>query len=257
MSSNPIIGTLEIHSAKRLENVLNSNNVPFINFPMIETHSLQLSEEIKTVFDQIETYDWIIFTSRNGIKSFCELWKKYKKRQFTKNPKNKIATIGKSSASLLAEQNVKADFINPGSTSGEFIHHIDKDEIIQNTDKVLLVLGNLAPDILYSKIKEITPSAHRIDVYTTTYKTDIDSNIYKLIKKDQYSLLLFTSPSAFDNFMRHYPKDLNAELRVAAIGKTTAKFIRHRNKNAKIEFIPSKAEFETLGKELANFIKKK
>lgn len=254
MNLKPIVGTVEKNSGKRLAKLFKELNVPFVNYPMIETNNVILNDEIKEIFDEIDKFDWLVFTSRNGVKSFLKLWNDYKKTSFVKREKNKIATIGLSTSHYLEEKGINTDFVNPGVTSGEFVHHIDKDEIIQNTHKVLLIQGNLAPDILYSKIKEITPSVKRINLYETTYKKDIDNNIYDFLEKEDYSLLLFTSPSSFDNFMRN-SKSINfSKLRIAAIGKTTAKFISVRCKDAKVQFVPSRSEYRYLTKEIAEYI---
>ncbi len=253
MKIKPIIGTLEEDSAIRLKKNLSNTRVNFVNFPMIETLTSEINILIKETLENIEQFDWIIFTSRNGVKSFFDLWKKYKKTSSPKFEKTKFATIGKSSAQLLKEKGFNTDFVNPGNTSGEFVHHIDKNEIIRNTHKVLLVLGNLAPNILYSKIKEITPAVKRINVYQTLYKKNISLEIYNLIEKDDYSFLLFTSPSAYDNFSRKLKTENINELRIAAIGKTTANFIKL--KGAKVSFIPTKSNFDVLSKELTQYIK--
>jgi len=255
MNLKPIVGTVEKNSGIRLAKLFKELNVPFVNYPMIETNTYYLSDKIKEVFDEIEKFDWLVFTSRNGVKAFLKLWFDYKKSYFQKSEKNRIATIGHSTAHYLEEKEIKIDFVNPGVTSGEFVHHIDKGEIIQNTHKVLLIQGNLAPDILFSKIREITPSVKRIDLYETTYKKDIDSKIYDFLQKEDYSLLLFTSPSSFDNFMRNSTITDFSKLRIAAIGKTTAKFISIRRKDAKVQFIPSRSEYQYLTKEMAEYLK--
>ena len=254
MNLKPIVGTVEKNSGIRLAKLFKELDIPFVNYPMIETNTINLNDKIKEIFDEIEKFDWLVFTSRNGAKSFLKLWHDYKKTFFVKSKKNKIATIGHSTSHLLKEKGISIDFINPGVTSGEFVHHIDKDEIIQNTHKVLLIQGNLAPNILYSKIREITPSVKRINLYETIYKKDIDSHIYNFLQKEDYSLLLFTSPSSFDNFMRNSIISDFSKLRIAAIGKTTAKFISVRRKDAKVQFIPSRSEYQYLTKEIAEYL---
>ena len=239
--------------AKLIAKLLKKSNITFLNFPMIETLPSELNEEITKAFDELESIDWLVFTSRNGVKAFLKLWNEYNKKDFKKFANTKIATIGRSTASLLNENGIKVDFINPGSTSGEFVHHIDKDEIIQNTHKVLLVLGNLAPDILYSKIKDITPTVKRINVYYTRYKKETSTDIYDIIEKNKYSLVSFTSPSAFDNFYRNMKDACKKNLRIATLGKTTASFVKH--KGCQVEFTPSKAEFDLFAREVVTYIK--
>jgi uroporphyrinogen-III synthase len=136
------------------------------------------------------------------------------------------------------------------------MHEVDKQEVISNVESVLLVLGNLAPDSLMLKIKEITSRVKRIDVYRTSYVKSVYSEFKELIENDDYSIIVFTSPSGFDNFLQHFGKYINNKenLRIASIGKTTSRFISLRGFPITLE--SPKSTFEDLAESIYKYLKK-
>jgi uroporphyrinogen-III synthase len=231
------------------------SGVNILNYPMISIDSVELNSEIIAQFDKLNEFDWVVFTSKNGVKSFLQLWKQHKNGipDFTNI---KIAAIGQATANILSDYGYKTAFINPGTTSNEFIHAIDKHEIIKNIDNVLLVLGNLAPDTLKQKLKEITPKVQRINVYQTSYLKQINPDFKKTIEAHSDALLVFTSPSAFDNFINHCEVCIQDKLKlqIASIGKTTSHFIKLKGFTIAVE--SSKSTFEDLAEKIIEYLKK-
>ncbi|MCK5537058.1 MAG: uroporphyrinogen-III synthase [Bacteroidales bacterium] len=249
-----VITTQEENQANRFTDLLENRGFNVVNYPMIRIESVQINDEIKKQFDSINDFTWLIFTSRSGVKAFIKLWNQYK-NEIPDLSANKIATIGHATAKVLEENDIKVDFVNPGTTSNEFMYYIDKDDVITNMDSILLILGNLALDSLRLKLREITSKVERIDVYQTSYVKKVYTELDKAIVSDNYSLLVFTSPSEFDNFLRHCEKNIKdkTKLRIASIGKTTSRFIQL--KGYPIALTSPKSTIEDLAELVAEYIK--
>ncbi|MDP4268119.1 MAG: uroporphyrinogen-III synthase, partial [Bacteroidota bacterium] len=72
----------------------------------------------------------------------------------------------------------------------------------------------------------------RLNVYFTQKVMPVDKSVLGLIYSNSYDILIFTSPSAFDHFYELIRKDiLSLNLKVACIGKTTAKAINSKGIN--------------------------
>jgi uroporphyrinogen-III synthase len=182
---------------------------------------VELNAEIQTVIERLKNFDLLVFTSRNGVKAFFKL---LQQDGLTLPEKTKTAVIGKGTASVLEQSYRKADYIQPGQTSHDFAAYL-KNQVLKGGEKILLVLGNLAPDFLQN---ELSPQAsvQRIDVYRTLPIQKYDDDLMQKIRDDQYGLLLFSSPSAFANFYDNYQKEkMNARLRIVSIGETTTRAI--------------------------------
>ncbi len=216
-----VISMQPAERASKLRKALESSDVRFYNMPMIRTETVELNAEIQTAFEQLRNFDLLVFTSRNGVKAFFKLLRQVGQEL---PEKMKTAAIGKGTASTLEQSYRKADYIQPGRTSRDFAVYL-KNQVLKGGEKILLVLGNLAPDFLQN---ELSPQAsvQRIDVYRTIPVQEYDVDLMQNIWDDQYGLLVLSSPSAFTNFYDNYQKKkTNARLRIASIGETTTRAI--------------------------------
>jgi uroporphyrinogen-III synthase len=66
----------------------------------------------------------------------------------------------------------------------------------------------------------------RMDVYQTVKPLTADEKIMQAIQHQYYDLILFTSPSTFENFCSFYGTENIKELKSASIGSTTTKAMK-------------------------------
>ena len=221
------------------------NDYDLMNFPMIQTELLEPEETVKKALLDLKNYSWIIFTSKRGVAGFIYSTKKLGLKEF----KNiKIACIGESTARELKLNKFEVNYINPENTSEEFAFHL-KNGVFVKEDKILLIQGERANDFLLRKLSEDFNVA-RINVYKTLDVENIDDELNDLIDKDLYDLIVFTSPSGFENFIRlgkFKPND--KMLRIASIGAKTTKEIE--NMGFQVTLTSKKSNLE----DLANAIK--
>ena len=181
----------------RLTSLLQNHGATVFSCPMIKICPLPFD------FNDND-FDWIVFTSKNAVKVFFNHHK----------TTAKIAILGTATAE-------NADFTGSGQ-SGE----IFAEELIRNipsNSRLLLVLGNLAPDTLMGKLSAKF-SVTRVNAYETKIPSKVDSSILKMIQDDLYDLIIATSPSAVNNLKSLLP---NVKFRFASIGATTSSAIRN------------------------------
>lgn len=189
-----------------------------LDFPMIKTCGVELTVEQTSILRAINEYEWIVFTSKNGVIHF---YKQLNALNIDEKAtaRTKIAVIGKSTGEEVLKHNESPYLISSGKTSEDLLAEIQKE--IKPRDKVLLVLGELAEDKLE---KELVHSCivHRINVYKTIELEYTSYDIIDRIRDDNYQMILFTSPSGFRNFNRiMLANNINSNIRAACIGKTT------------------------------------
>jgi len=95
-----VITTQESDQAGRLSKLLEDNGLDVVNFPLIQIEPIELNQQMKVYFDDLTVFTWLVFTSRNGVKAFLELYKQYK-NQLPDLSANKIAAIGNPTAHIL------------------------------------------------------------------------------------------------------------------------------------------------------------
>ena len=185
--------------------------VKIINLPLIETKAINFK-----ISSPIEQYNWIIYTSKNAVEPF-----------FNKAGKtnNKIAAIGKGTAEKIKECGHNPDFTGKGISAVYFVKELNK--ILSPNQKILLALGNLAPDTLQQNLsaKHIV---ERVNVYETKRTKNIDTSIIKRINENKYGVILVSSPSAVNHL---FSLISIKKLRLISIGETTTKSIKEYNNN--------------------------
>ncbi len=217
------ISTRPTGQSDELIDLLEQAGAKAIEMPLIEIKSRVLSGSELELMDYIEQFQWIIFTSPNGVYHFFET---RKEREFSSLPDNiQIAVIGKKTEKVLSVFGYRADFVNPGNTSEDFVFAFADKIRTEKNPKILLAVGNLARTFIQDKLKDWAECS-RIDVYKTEVPNAINKKNIQLIKSNQYEMLIFTSPSAIQNFMT-LTNDISVEnIRLACIGEITAREAR-------------------------------
>lgn len=193
--------------------VLQKRGLVVLSMPLIEIRTLHFS-----IPRPISEYQWIVFTSKNGIHSFL------KNHNFDVN--NKIAVIGKSSAVVLKGFGVEPHFVGSGQSGKYFASELEG--VIPNQTKVLMVLGNLAPDLIKNYIAN-TRVVDRVDAYETAYPGHVDPGIQSRVRKGDYTLIAVSSPSIVRNLVQLVDDREASSLRVVSIGQTTTAAAKELN----------------------------
>ena len=218
LTGKTIISTRPLTEDDTIKNHLTAKGACVLDFPMIRTIGLELTAEQTSILRTINEYEWIVFTSKNGVIHF------YKQLNALNIDEKiiagkKIAVIGKSTGEEVLKHNGSTHLISSGKTSEDLLAEIQKE--IKPTDKVLLALGELAEDKLEKGLAPIC-IVHRINVYKTIELEYTANEIIERIKSDNYLIILFTSPSGFRNFNKiMLANNITSEVRAACIGKTT------------------------------------
>ncbi len=219
-----IISTRALQEGDNLPDLLKILGAKLLSLPMIEIVPMNLVVEDIEILKKVASFDWIFFTSKNGVANFFKLLSDIKGNTDLGTTLKK-AVIGNKTAAELDYYGYAPDFMSQGNTSEEMLEEF-YNTIKPEKQKILLIQGNLAEDTLETRLSEQN-DVKRIDVYDTVKPASADETIIEKIKQDQYDFLLFTSPSTFRNFCFFYDNDGIRNLKMASIGATTTAAIRH------------------------------
>jgi len=208
LKGKTVITTHPVKGRDELVDILQQSGIRVLQMPLIETVPCSFSLPKPLTF-----YDWIVFTSKNALQPF-----------FTKEShcNARIAVIGNSTSRALKKLGKQADFVGSGKSGGHFSRELQ--QVLHPADKVLLVLGKLAPAVLTNNLTKFC-QVDRVNVYDTQMPSYIDTEVLKLIKSDAYDLITVTSPSAVHHLIQllHEAPD---EMRLISIGEITSAAIR-------------------------------
>ena len=217
-----IISTRAIEPGDSLPDLLKAQGAKVLSLPMIEMIPSKSDDKLIKVIEYLESFDWIFFTSKNGVANFFRHLNNVNGN--TELPRNlKIAVIGYKTALELDYYGYAPNFISEGNTSEDLLSQFYKEFNPQQLN-ILLTLGNLADNTLSDRLS-VENKVQRIDVYEVIKPEQADPEIIDLIKNDLYDLIIFTSPSTFCHFCSFYDMGQIGKLKMASIGSTTTKAI--------------------------------
>lgn len=189
-------------------NELKAMEVDIFHYPMIYTLGIDINI-------QPNIYNYIIFTSKNGVKYFL------KNVSTSINRDIKFICIGKKTAEALKRNNHNPDIVVRRNYS-KFMCDEIKNMGISKKKKLLLIQGNLAKKELFECLSESLDVDHKI-VYTTNPVEEKIDDLNKKIENEN-SYVVFTSPSTFNSFINKY----NLKKNIISIGNTTTDHIRDK-----------------------------
>jgi hydroxymethylbilane synthase len=217
------ISTRAIETGDTLPDLLGAQGATLLSLPMIEIRDAVLTSENQDKIRDLNGYNWLFFTSRNGVAHFFRHL--IDLTGSSELPANlNIAVVGAKTASELEYYGYKPNFTGKEHGSAEMVAEFC--DAIQPIDqRILLALGNLADDSLKNQLGKEN-IVDRIDLYQTCQPNYADPMVMKQISDGLYDLILFTSPSTFNHFTSFVDIDLLGDLKMGSIGTTTSRAIQ-------------------------------
>lgn len=194
--------------ASELSEQLELLGAEVIGLPLISIEKNVDEQTSADVFAEIASYDWLVFSSPNGVRYFFEAF--FEKFEDIRSLGFiRIAAVGKSTAKEIKKFYVTTDLIPDEANADSLADALVATDSLDSS-KVLLVSGNLGRDVLTRKLEEARAIVDRFEVYRTE-ATDLSENATaKLFREQGADAILFTSSSGVKSFVDQ-AKDLVLE----------------------------------------------
>lgn len=229
LAGKKIVITRPRLQSKNFSQKLINLGAEIINFPTIEIIPTGNSA-LDSALEKLDNYDWIIFTSVNGLEIFFKRFSE-KKLNLKDFHSLKFAVIGSKTSETLNNYNIKADLI-PDEFVGESL--VSKFAEIDIMGKRFLIPGAaLSREILPEKLVEYGAIVDNIAIYETVLpdSAGVEFIINRLFNEN-IDYITFTSSSTVNNFfeiLQNYPLEkLVSQTKVVCIGPVTAKTVTEK-----------------------------
>ncbi|NBD25896.1 uroporphyrinogen-III C-methyltransferase [Paenibacillus glycinis] len=198
-------------------------------FPVIATRPISEPTAIAqadAALADADGYDWIMFTSVNGVDYFFDRLKKLRVdiRQFHRA---RIAAVGPRTAEALEQRGVIVDALPVKFQADDLL--VGLTDRLEPGMRVLLPRGDLARDVLPRELKARGLLPVEIDVYETVIAQDQDEAVLEQLREGSVHVITFASSSTVTNLLEvlrrmgvEQPLELLRNVDIACIGPVTA-----------------------------------
>ena len=195
-----------------------------------------LCEEIPTIFidtpsdhykgmdqaiDALDTFDWLIFTSQNGVNRFFDrLYNKGKDVRALGHVK--IGAIGPVTAKELKHYGLTADCVPQKYQAEDLLAEMKP--LLKPGDHILIPRAKEARSILPEGLEEAGASVTVVEAYQTVPDKEYKEKLISLLEQKEVDIITFTSSSTVHNLMKQIDgrKELLDGVSLACIGPITA-----------------------------------
>ncbi|MED1561428.1 hypothetical protein AJ85_09285 [Alkalihalobacillus alcalophilus ATCC 27647 = CGMCC 1.3604] len=221
LAGKKIVVTRAEQQATGFVQKLESAGADIYQLPLITFERTGLSPVEREAICHFEQFDWIVFTSTNGVKFFMDALVKFKIE-----PKKwpKIAVVGKKTAEALSSYGLDIE-LKPTLFVAEQLSDELKEQVT-NEQSVLIIRGRLGRKLLMEQLSKVVKKVVTVTIYHTVLP-EAASSRFKHLPFHDIDLITFTSSSTVHHFARLLEdNDLFFEdyhWKVACIGPIAAK----------------------------------
>lgn len=235
LAGRRIVVLRPVHQAQSLVLKLQHLGAEVFSFPAIQILPPKNWISVDLAIDRIKEFDWIIFTSVNGIEFF---WERMKSRKLDSRlfAHLKIAVIGSATLEALEKKGLCADLCPEAFTSKALFEEFRR-SVSLSGKKILLARAENAPDWVEKAFQEEGAVPFRAVTYRTIADTKSLGLFKKVLGEKKIDWVVLTSASAAEAFLSSI-KGQKTSFGIASIGPVTSETIRQFKYKSGIEAFP-------------------
>ena len=218
-----ILITRSRKQASQLGETLEGLGARVLELPTIEISPIRDFRVLDQAIRQVRRYDWLVFTSENGVEAFFERFRKLKKDARILGL-TKIAVIGPGTKAKLNSYSLEPDLVPATFTTAGLLNAFRKLKIAKK--RFLLLRTNIAPDLLRVSLEKSGAVVTEIPIYKTEKPKDLSRKVTKLVHQYPIDYITFTSSSTAQHFFEALRNGRHLGAKVISIGPVTSKTIR-------------------------------
>lgn len=224
-----IVVTRAVAQSFQITAELETLGATVIHCPTIEIVPPSSWAPVDDAIARIDGYDWIIFTSANGVDFFFGRLGERLSDSKSALARNAVVAIGPATASALQREGITARIVATSSRAEgalqAIIDHLGDENRVAELS-FLIPQAKVSREALANGLRKLGARVDAVETYQTI-KPDIDgAGIVRLFEESAVDAITFTSPSTVSNFSalvgRGRLSELLSNTVVACIGPVTA-----------------------------------
>ena len=200
------------HQAGALSAELKKRGAEVVEIPFIQIRKPKSFKPLDAAFKNLDTYDWLILTSVNGVEAMWERIKtKREGRDFSRVVKAakpeegfaaagnlRIAAIGPATKKAIEQRGMQVDVV-PKEYVAESVVRSLKSKV--KGKRVLLVRAKVARDVIPNELRKAGAHIDVVEAYETVVPESSRRRLRAALKNRRPHVVTFTSSSTVRNFV--------------------------------------------------------
>ena len=251
LSGKRIVVTRTRKQASELSNRLRALGAEIVELPTIRIEPPTDLREFAELVQDAHSYDWIVFTSPNGVEAFFEMF--FKLFDDAREIGGvRIAAIGPATAQRVKDYHLHVDLQPEEFVAEAIVREFARQGGVENL-RILIARAEKARDVLPKELSGLGAIVDEGFAYRTVPETRDATGARRRLLEEGADLITFTSSSAVENFVAldlPWPKGMQ----VASIGPVTSKTAREQG--LKIDIQARRYDIEGLVEAIRSFFAK-
>ncbi|HKF05713.1 MAG TPA: uroporphyrinogen-III synthase [Candidatus Sulfotelmatobacter sp.] len=236
------------HQAGALSAELRKRGAQVLEIPFIEIRKPRSFRPLDSALKSLDSYDWLILTSVNGVEAMWDRLEKAGRKQTWKSgasaprlrgkdsgalaPALRIAAIGPATKKAIEKRGLKVDVV-PKEYVAESVVRSLKGKV--KGKRVLLVRAKVARDVIPRELRKAGAHVDVVEAYETVAPQSSRRRLQAALKnpKKRPHVVTFTSSSTVKNFVellnipdKRKLRSLLEGVRMSSIGPVTSTTLR-------------------------------
>jgi uroporphyrinogen III methyltransferase / synthase len=203
-----------------------------VELPTIAIETALDSEPLDCAIARLDEYDWLIFTSANGVQFFLE--RLDRSAVDLRKLRAKICAIGPATRRAVESLHLKVDLMGKEYVAESLVEAFSRFELTGK--RMLLPRAAVARDLLPMELRRRGAQVDVVEAYRTVIPQDAAERaqqIFGAARKPDW--ITFTSSSTVKNLMRVISWQELRGVKVASIGPVTSATARHAGLKVTVE----------------------
>ena len=206
LTDKKIIITRALEQTSEAREIFRKNGAEVFDLPSLVIGPPDDWGPLDGALKEITTFDWIIFSSANGVRNVDDRMKEIGLSLSEISENIQIAAVGRKTASLLEEMDVKVSFVPPSFVADSLVEYFP-----QNQKGLKLFIPRVQTggrSILSHSFKLKGAEVTEVAAYESSCPKDIPQKTIDALNSGQIDIIAFTSSKTVINTVSLFTKHL-------------------------------------------------
>jgi uroporphyrinogen III methyltransferase/synthase len=224
-----IVVTRDRRQSQGLTEPLEELGAETLALPVIEIQPPSDPAPLRRAIACLDSYDWVIFTSVNGVRHFVNQLDDIRKLRA------KVAAIGPATQAAVAELHVRADVVPTEYVAESLLEALSNEDL--RGKRILLPRAAVARDLVPLELSKRGARVDVVEAYRTAAPAGLAAQAKSVLARKPH-WITFTSSSTVKNLVAAVGAPALAGIRIASIGPVTSATARELGLRVDVEANP-------------------